>query len=77
MVFVRKIRGIFKNALLKHIPNFSGHFRFSGCANEECVRLELLLGKRFVNSIQYRAGSFLILSVAARFFGSLKCGLSF
>ncbi len=58
MVFIRKIRGIFKNTLLEHIPNFSGHFCFNGRANEKRVRLELLLGKRFMNSIQRRTGGF-------------------
>ena len=58
MIFVRKIRGVFKNALLEHIPNFSGHFCFNGRTDEERVRLEFLLGERFVNSIQRSAGCF-------------------
>lgn len=51
MIFVRKIRRVFNNSLLEHIPNFSGHFCFNGCANKESVRFEFLPGKRFVNAI--------------------------
>jgi len=65
LLFVREVRGVFQTTPFQHLPNFSGHLRLNGRADEERMWLEFLFGEGFVNSIQRRAGCFPMLAAPA------------